>query len=114
MRIEPWIYTHKYPINTFRHFDAPLCHALAPNSDLIRLVLEKRLGTRWTVRMEGRRSRHGENEEGGDGSLRNVGGDIHYGWRPGDERTSKKFLDGLVQRRTELEARVRWNLVGGL
>ena len=114
VRIEPWIYTHKYPINTFRHFDAPLGHALAPNSDLIRLVLEKRLGPRWTVRMEGRRSRHGENEEAGDGSLRNVGGDIHYGWRPGDERTSKKFLDGLVQRRTELEARVRWNLVGGL
>lgn len=114
VRIEPWIYTHKYPINTFRHFDAPLGHEQAPNSDLIRLVLEKRLGPRWTFRMEGRRSRHGENEEGGDGSLRNVGGDIHYGWRPGDERTSKEFLDGLVQRRTELEARVHWNVAGGL
>ena len=40
VRVEPWIYTHKFPINTFRHFDAPLGHALAPNSDLIRLVLK--------------------------------------------------------------------------
>ena len=63
--------------------------------------------------MESRRSRHGENEVLDDGSLRNVGGDIHYGWRPGDERMSKKFLDGLVQQRTEFEARVR-GLVAGL
>ncbi|MDA0336555.1 MAG: hypothetical protein O2782_15445 [bacterium] len=33
VRIEPWIYTHKIPINTLRHFDAPLGHALGPNSD---------------------------------------------------------------------------------
>ena len=114
VRVEPWIYTHKFPINTFRHFDAPLGHALEPNSDLIRLVLEKRLSHRWTVRVESRRSRHGENEILDDGSLRNVGGDIHYGWRPGDERMSKKFLDGLVQKRTEFEARVHWDIAGSL
>ncbi len=112
VRIEPWIYTHKFPINTFRHFDVSLGHELAPNSDRIALALEKRLTAEWTLKMGARRTRHGENEVLEDGGLRNVGGDIHYGWRPGDERESKAFLDGIIQQRTELELATRWQWGG--
>ena len=46
--------------------------------------------------------RHGDNELLGDGEVRNVGGDLHYGWRPGDERQTKSFLDGRLGRWTAL------------
>jgi hypothetical protein len=46
-----------------------------------------------------------------DGQIRNVGGDLHYGWRPGDERESKHFLDGVLERRTQLGLDVQWRLL---
>ncbi len=112
VRIEPWIYTHKFPINTFRHFDAPLGHALAPNSDRLALAIEKRFGPNRMLRLLAQRSRHGDNEVLADGSIRNVGGDLHYGWRPGDERTNKAFLDGVVQRRTLVQLSGSWRIGG--
>ncbi len=112
VRIEPWIYTHKFPINTFRHFDAPLGHAMEPNSDRLALAVEKRFGPDWGMRLLIQRSRHGDNEVLEDGSIRNVGGDLHYGWRPGDERNSKAFLDGDLQRRTLLQLGGSWRIAG--
>lgn len=106
VRIEPWIYTHKFPINTFRHFDSPLGHALGPNSDCWQGRITHRLSRDLSLITELSRTRHGDNELLADGSVRNVGGDLHLGWRPGDERDSKKFLDGRLSRRTRLGARV--------
>jgi hypothetical protein len=111
VRIEPWIYTHKFPINTFRHFDSPLGHELAPNSDRVAVTIAKRFGLGLSLTGKFQRSRHGANELLEDGSIRNVGGDLHYGWRPGDERNSKRFLDGLVERRTLLAGGVEWRIL---
>jgi len=110
VRIEPWIYTHKFPINTFRHFDAPLGHALGPNSDCWQVELTRRFSRDLGVILELSRTRHGDNELLADGSIRNLGGDLHLGWRPGDEREKKKFLDGNVSRRTSLGGRLSWRL----
>lgn len=104
VRIEPWIYTHKFPINTFRHFDSPLGHALGPNSDRWRIGLTRRFSRDLSAKLEVSRTRHGDNELLPDGSIRNIGGDLHLGWRPGDERESKKFLDGNVS---------HWTRIGG-
>jgi len=108
VRIEPWIYSHKYPINTFRHFDAPLGHPLGPNSDRWQVAVERRLtgGRGLEVRLA--RTRHGYNHVLDDGTVVNVGGDLHYGWRPGDERDDKRFLDGVVSAWTQLEGRLSW------
>ena len=111
VRIEPWIYTHKFPINTFRHFDAPLGHELDPNSDRLGLAITKRFGHGLAFKGIVQRSRHGANEVLEDGSIRNVGGDLHYGWRPGDERDSKRFLDGVLERRTSLAGSVEWRIL---
>jgi hypothetical protein len=111
VRIEPWIYTHKFPINTFRHFDSPLGHELAPNSDRWTLELNKRLRDNLSLGLRAERRRHGANEVLADGQIRNVGGDLHYGWRPGDERESKHFLDGVLERRTQLGLDVQWRLL---
>ena len=104
VRIEPWIYTHRFPVNTFRHFDSPLGHSLGPNSERWRLSLDRRWSADWATAawLEGRR--HGDNELLPDGEVRNVGGDLHYGWRPGDERNTKSFLDGRLGRWTALGA----------
>lgn len=108
VRIEPWIYTHKFPINTYRHFDAPLGHSLGPNSDRWQLEWTRRLPGGWGTSLVLSRTRHGDNEVLPDGSIRNVGGDLHLGWRPGDEREEKRFLAGQVSRRTLLGAKVWW------
>ena len=104
VRIEPWIYTHRFPVNTFRHFDSPLGHSLGPNSDRWWLRLDRRWSADWeTVAwVEGRR--HGANEFLANGEVRNVGGNLHFGWRPGDERDTKRFLDGRLGRWTALGA----------
>lgn len=103
VRIEPWIYTHKFPINTFRHFDAPLGHSLGPNSDRWQISVEHRWRRDLATRLRWTRARHGDNELLPDGSIRNVGGDLHLGWRPGDDRMVKRFLDGNLS---------TWNTLG--
>ena len=102
MRIEPWIYTHKFPINTFRHFDAPLGHSLGPNSDRWQVRFGHRPHRDLSLQLQLGRTRHGRNEILEDGSIRNVGGDLHLGSSAGDNREDKKFLDGSVERLTEL------------
>ena len=116
VRIAPWIYPHKFPINTFRHFDSPLGHSMEPNSDRWQLRADRRLSRDLSFGLHLSRSRHGSNEvvgrgENGELIIRNVGGDLHRGWRPGDDREVKRFLDGNVSRRTGLGAQVSYRLL---
>lgn len=104
VRIEPWMYTHKFPINTFRHFDGPLGHPLGPNSDRWQMEMVRRFTRALSVRVHLARTRHGSNELRADGSTLNVGGDLHRGWRDGDEREVKEFLAGNRHQWTQLGA----------
>ncbi len=110
VRLEPWVFTHKIPINTFRHFTAPLGHVLGPNSDRWRLGLKRRFTRNLEATVELSRTRHGDNEVRADGSIRNVGGDLHLGRRAGDETETKQFLDGVVSRWTEIGGRMTWRV----
>ena len=110
VRIEPWIYTHKFPINTYRHFDAPLGHRLGPNSDRWQVQASRRFRGGVGANLALSRTRHGDNVLRPDGTILNVGGDLNLGWRPGDEREEKRFLAGQVSRRTLLEGGVSWRL----
>ncbi|MBM3277721.1 MAG: hypothetical protein FJY95_06525 [Candidatus Handelsmanbacteria bacterium] len=113
-RIEPWIYTHKFPINTYRHFDAPLGHSLGPNSDRWQFQASRRFPAGLEASLGLSRTRHGDNLLQEDGTILNVGGDLHLGWRPGDANQSKTFLAGQVSRRTLLEGELRWRGQGRL
>ncbi|NKB70253.1 MAG: hypothetical protein GKR89_24545 [Candidatus Latescibacteria bacterium] len=115
VRIEPWIYTHKFAINTFRHFDGPLGHSLGPNSDRWQIGIQWRPKFGVELHTGVGRSRHGDNiilGYGADGApiIDNVGGDLHLGRRAGDERSSKDFLAGRVGKRTQVQAGVEWRL----
>ena len=111
VRIEPWIYTHKIPVNTFRHFDAPLGHQLGPNSDRWNVSWTQRFTRDLSLEVGLSRRRHGDNEILEDGSILNVGGDLHRGWRPGDNRQVKDFLGGNVSWWTALEGEIAWRLL---
>ena len=111
VRIEPWVYTHKVPINTFRHFDAPLGHSLGPNSDRWSVQAERRFQYGLTAGVELYRRRHGDNVLLADGTIVNVGGDMHLGRRPEDESETKEFLAGVLGRWTGVSGRLvirRW------
>jgi len=101
-RVEPYLYTHFFPINVYKNYHSPLGHWLHPNSDLIYLK-----GGWWIspyLRDEIQLSymRHGAKPPGG-----NVGGDIDLSHRTGDP-TEKKFLDGIREKRLTLEDHITY------
>ena len=108
-RIEPWIYTHKFPINTFRHFDQSLGHPLGPNAEQWATTLVHRVNCDFSVDLGFSRIRKGGNLLV-DGEVFNVGGDLHRGWRPGDDRTVKKFLDGNLHMWSTWSVEAHWRI----
>lgn len=108
VRIEPWAYTHKYPINAYLHYGALLGHPIGPNADLVRAQVAHRFSDALSVRLFAGQTRHGRNEVLPDGTVRNVGGDVSLGYRVGDNDETKVFLDGILERHRELGADVRY------
>ncbi len=84
-RIDPFVYTHRFPSNVFENYDSGLGSDLQPNSDRLRLRWEHWFGLRLRGGVSGRIERHGQ----------------------GDRRTShteedgevKRFLKGTVERK---------------
>lgn len=109
-RIQPWVYTHKYPINVYDHYGSTLGYWTGPNSDEISAELRKRFSRRFSVSILSYRIRHGANPSGS-----NIGGDIHDGFDEGEDSTHAKFLDGILEKRTgcgfDLSYEPLWHLV---
>jgi len=87
-RIDPWVYTHRYPINSYTHYGDVLGHRLGPNADEMFVEVRKRFTRRFHAGVSCVSMRHGANPED-----RNVGGDPLAGYRPGDSKKAV-FLDG--------------------
>ena len=106
-RINPWVYTHRIPINSYTHYGDVLGHPLGPNSDEIYVELRKRFSRRFHAGFSFIRQRHGANA-----SDKNVGGN------PLDPEQSKSgeahFLAGTLEERKafgiELSYEVLWEL----
>ncbi len=90
--VNPWVYTHGYPINTYSQYGSTLGYRTGPNSDEMSIEIRKRFSRRMRVSMSWIRYRHGANPSG-----INVGGDIGRGWRKGDS-TEAHFLDGIMEK----------------
>lgn len=101
-RIQPWVYTHRYPINTYTSYGDPLGYFLGPNSDDLSLEIRKRFGRRIETVVSIDRRRHGANPPGV-----NVGGDIADGFSQDDSKKAE-FLAGDVTRTTAVSADISW------
>jgi len=91
-RIEPYVYSHKYAINTFQQYGTILGATTGPNSDLSTVSYAWTVSRPLEFEVWSQLRRHGANPASG----RNVGGDFLRPWAPGD---SKKvhFLDGDLE-----------------
>ncbi|MDE3258663.1 MAG: hypothetical protein OYM47_12580 [Gemmatimonadota bacterium] len=103
VHIEPFVYSHRFNINAFTHFDALLGYPTGPNSDRVWVRLTHRLSPSVSAAFGFERTRSGENIDKSDGTLTNVGGDARRGRRPEDPAI-REFLSGTVEKRTQIGA----------
>lgn len=107
-RIDPYTYTHHYPINVYTHYGRILGHELGPNADLVAIELSRRFWIRRLFRshleisLSVERTRHGANPPN-----QNVGGDVFRPHRSGDANTVH-FLDGILEKRTTFGCKAIW------
>jgi hypothetical protein len=113
VHIEPFVYSHRFNINAFTHFDALLGYPTGPNSDRIWTRLTHRLSPSVSASLSLDRTRHGKNVENSDGTVTNVGGDARQGRRPTDPAV-REFMSGSVEKRTGIGADLVFEPVGDL
>lgn len=105
-RVEPYVYTHDKPINTYQHFVTVLGHWTGPNSDDLFVQLEHRPSRRLRAAISVSLNRHGANPPG-----RNVGGDPNLNFRKGVDSETVHFLDGIVERRKSAGVEMSYELL---
>jgi len=88
-KIKPWVYTHKYPINSYAHYGDAIGYFSGPNSDVLFVESRKRFSRRLEVKLVYTRYRHGRNYPD-----LNIGGDISLG-QIGEGIISSYFLNGI-------------------
>jgi len=101
-RIKPFVYTHKYPVNVYKHFDTGLGHPLGPNADEWYFEGAYHYSRRVSFALEALYSRHGANTPDF-----NAGGDINEPHDPASP-TEIGFLEGDVQRQRSLKLSVSY------
>ncbi|MCD6308610.1 MAG: hypothetical protein J7M24_06395, partial [Candidatus Latescibacteria bacterium] len=90
--IDPWVYTHRFPIDSYTHYGDVIGHRIGPNADEIYLELRKRFSRRLKTAVYFSGGRHGANTAG-----ENVGGDPLAGFLPGDSKEAH-CLDGDLEK----------------
>ena len=94
VRIDPWVYTHTFRINSYQHYGWALGHWLGPNADDVFV----RIGHQFTGDLSAsvffEQERQGQNE-----ADRDVGGELDEGHQSGDS-DHKRFLDGILEKHT--------------
>lgn len=103
-RLQPWVYTHKYPINGYHHYGDPLGYYTGPNSDALMVELRKRFTRKLHTSFRFDYLRKGLNPDG-----LNIGGDHMLGHSDGDPKEAG-FLDGDVVDTTLINLGVSYEL----
>jgi len=109
MAIRPYVYSHKYNINTADHYGIALASPGLPNSETIALDLRKRFKRELEVGLNYRRLRHGANTREG----KNIGGDMNV---PATKKGIKNvtFLGGDLHTWQRLGIDINVELMYGL
>lgn len=103
-RLQPWVYTHKFPINGYHHYGDPLGYYTGPNSNALMVELRKRLTRKLHTTFRFDYLRKGLNPDGV-----NVGGDHLLGHTAADPEDAG-FLDGEVVDTSLLNLHVSYEL----
>jgi hypothetical protein len=99
VRIEPWVYTHKWRINSYQHYGWALGHWLGPNADDLFVRIGHQFARNLGASVFFEQERQGQNEVVDGVVVRDVGGDVDEGHQGGDSE-HKQFLDGILEKRT--------------
>ncbi len=100
-RLEPFVYSHFFPINRYTTWTSSLGSNIAPNSDRLRVGMKYRLKRNLSFTVKADHYRHGS-----------IGGDIN---EPIPKNFNEKvyFLDGDRSEWTEFEANLVWEAIPG-
>jgi len=106
--VNPWVYTHRFPINSYTHYGDVIGHRIGPNADEVYFEIRKRFSRRLKTAVYFTGVRHGANTAG-----ENVGGDPLAGFKPGDSK-EVHFLDGDLEKTNtygfDLSYEILWQL----
>jgi hypothetical protein len=95
-RIDPYVYSHHIPENTYANDQFVLGNHIGPNSDDMFARFSYRFSRKFKTSLEFEQTRHGDNITDAAGNLlRNVGGNALYGHRSIDSE-DVTFLDGAL------------------
>jgi hypothetical protein len=95
-RIDPYVYSHHVPENSYTNDQFVIGNYLGPNSDDLLARASYVFSRKWNASIEMEISRHGDNIMDANGNLvRNVGGSALYGHRAFDA-DDVSFLDGIL------------------
>jgi hypothetical protein len=104
-RIEPYVYTHTYDTNRYKHYDSNLGHWMGPNSDLVFLESEY-----WFSRIFWLTGKYSYLRHGANPPDRNVGGDIDKPHMPSDDDKAY-FLDGIVEEKYQYSLTANYEFI---
>ncbi|KPK95371.1 hypothetical protein AMJ80_05140 [bacterium SM23_31] len=107
-RIKPFVYTHRFPINVYKHYDTALGHSLPPNSDEWYVAGSRCVTRRLFTGFELQYLRNGANTQ-----ERIVGGDIDQP-NPAPEDVDLKFLEGEIRKKKSLRLVLSYEMLRNL
>jgi len=99
-RVNPIVYTHKFNIDNFTHYNSNIGSFLYPNSEYYYVGLKKRWNSKLTSNIYYYRQNHGDNYIDNEGYYINVGGDMYYPDRLSGTTEDRKysFLNGVKEK----------------
>ena len=108
VRVDPYVYSHTFPINVYKNYNTVLGHWAGPNAEVLRAEWLFWGSRSWQLLLSAERYRHGANLP-----ERNVGGDIDRAFHVRDNQTVH-FLDGIAEQRTTIELESHYELFRNL
>ncbi len=95
VRLQPFVYSHRTPINTHSNYNGSIGHWLGPDADdlFVEFAHQPHRNLRWSVSWEHRRRAQN---------------DINFGTRPADGRTT--FLGGVVETVRHYGLAMEWQM----
>ena len=101
VRLDPFVYTHFFQINSYKNWNSGLGHFLPPNSDMVVLNMKWSPLYELSGGVSAKFTRHGENNND-----INAGGNIDT--PPDNNQHTAKFLDGDIVYTDTYELYCRW------